>query len=137
VKPFSTAQHQAPAGAIHIMTLRFLISALITTALFAQVRGGFGRPGSANGNSSRSSTPPTAAQLAAGQLQTVARFLGLDSAQTSALTENTTLVTELTSEETTLQSNATTLQTDYSALATDLIQTPLSGPSLTAIETPD
>jgi hypothetical protein len=115
------------------MKLQLLIPVLITTSLFAQGPGGFGRPGGPNSNASP--TPPTPAQLAARQLQAVARFLDLDSAQTSALTGNTTLTSELTTEETTLQTNATTLKTDYSTLATQLISSPSAVPAeLTAIE---
>jgi hypothetical protein len=118
-----------------IMKLQFLIPALITSSLFAQGPGGFGRYGRPNGNSNTSPTPPTPAQLAARQLQSVARFVGLDSAQTSALTGNTTLTGELTTEETTLQANAMTLKTDYSTLATQLISSPSAVPAeLTTIE---
>jgi hypothetical protein len=99
------------------MTIRFLIaSALITTGLFAQ---GFGRRAGAS-NGSNTHTPPTPAQLAAAELTRIARFLKLDSADTSKLTGNATLAGYLETEETTLQTNATTLKTAYAALATDV-----------------
>jgi hypothetical protein len=116
------------------MQLRLLItSALIVTALSAQGPGAFrGRRGN-DGNSP--STPPTAAQLAARELQRSATYLGLDSAQTSALTSNTALVSKLTSEQTTLQTNQATLKTDYSTLATQVIAGPAATPAeLAAIQ---
>lgn len=103
----------------------------MTSALLAQGTGGFG-----GRRANASSTPPTPAQLAARQLQVVAHFLSLDSAQTSALTGNTNLVGSLTTEETTLQTNAATLKTDQTTLATQLLAAPLSTPAeLTAIDT--
>jgi hypothetical protein len=96
---------------------------------------GFG-PRGYNRNSNTSQTPPTPAQLAARQLQAIARFLGLDSAQSSALTGNTNLASELTTEETTLQTNAATLKTDYGTLAADLLSSPASIPAeVTTIQT--
>jgi hypothetical protein len=118
-----------------MQSIKYFIPVVMATSLFAQGPGGFGRPGGPNGNSNTSSTPPTPAQLAARQLQLAARFLNLDSAQTSALTGNTALSSELTTEETTLQNNAATLKTDYSTLATQLIGAPAATPAeLTAIE---
>jgi len=110
------------------MKLRLAIcTALISTVLFAQAPGGFGGWRGANANTP--STPPTPAQLAARQLQLAASFLGLDSAQTSALTGNSTLTGLLATEASTLQSDAATLKSDYSMLATELISAPSSTPA--------
>jgi hypothetical protein len=98
----------------------FFIPVILTTGLFAQ---------SAGVSSPTNSTLPTPAQLAARELQTAARFLRLDSAQTSALTGNTTLTGELETTEATLQTNASTLKTDYGTLATQLISSPSSAPA--------
>ena len=116
------------------MKLRLMIcTALISTVSFAQRPGGFGGWRGANLNTP--STPPTPAQLAARQLQLASSFLGLDSAQTAALTGNSTLTGLLATEASTLQSNAATLKSDYSMLATQLIGTPSSTPTeLSAIE---
>jgi hypothetical protein len=104
-----------------------VIPVLIATALLAQGPGGFAGRRGADGNSNK--TPPTAAQLAARELHRIATFLRLDSAQTSALTGNSTLVGQLTAEETSLQANAATLKTDYSTLATQLIGAPSVTPA--------
>jgi len=100
-----------------------IIPALMTATLFAQGPGGFGRRGG-NANSNTPPTPPTPAELASRQLQMVATFLRLDSAQTAALTGNSGLVSALEAEENTLQANAATLKTDYGTFATQLIATP-------------
>ncbi len=103
------------------MNVRLLIiPALITTGLFAQGFGGpYGRRAGTS-NASSTHTPPTPAQLAAAELTRIARFLKLDSADTSKLTGNATLAGYIEAEETTLQGNATTLKTAYTALATDV-----------------
>jgi hypothetical protein len=102
------------------MKLRFLIvPVLMTTALFAQNRGGF-----APRSSGAAATPATPAELATRQLQMVSAFLGLDATQTSTLVGNTGLVADLTTEETTLQANQTALRTDYTALAASISAVP-------------
>jgi hypothetical protein len=101
------------------MKVRFLVvTALISVTVFAQGPGGrgFGGPRNAAGKG----TPPTPAQLAANQLTMIARYLKLDSAQTSALTGDTALVSEVETAQGVLQSNATTLKTAYSSLAADI-----------------
>ena len=65
-------------------------------------------------------TPPTAPQLAAGQLTHIARFLKLDSAATSKLTGDAVLVADFEAQQTTHQKNATALSAAYAALAADL-----------------
>jgi hypothetical protein len=103
------------------MKLKFLIvPALMTTALFAQNRGGFG-PRTSNG---ATATPPTAGELATRELQMVSAFLSLDATQTSTLIGNTGLVADLTTEETTLQGNRTALQTDYTSLGASIAAVP-------------
>jgi hypothetical protein len=107
------------------MRLRLLIiPALMATALFAQGPGGPGgfgpRRDSAGGAGTH--TPPTAAQLAASQLTMIARYLRLDSAQTSTLTATTDpLVAALTTEETALQGYAATLKTAHTALVASIV----------------
>jgi type IV secretory pathway VirJ component len=106
------------------MKLRLLIiPALMATALFAQGPGG-PRRGNASGTGTSTGTtthtPPTAAQLAANQLTTIARYLKLDSAQTSALTASS-LVAVLTTEETTLQGYAATLKTARTAHVASIV----------------
>src|ERR1700674_3229740 len=101
------------------MKLRLLvIPALMATTLLAQGPPPGGRRGYASGTRG---TPPTAAQLAANQLRMAATYLGLDSAQSTALTGNTALVGELTGIQGTLQGNAATLKTDRAAAATAIV----------------
>lgn len=109
------------------MILRFItISALVSSALFAQGFGqyggrrGYNAAGATTAGSGATHTPPTPAQLAAAELTRIARFLKLDSADTSKLTANTTLVGYLETEATALQTDAATLKTAYSTLATDI-----------------
>jgi hypothetical protein len=91
------------------MKVKFLIcSALMAAVMFAQ------RPRTSH-------TPPTQGQLAANQLRRIARFLKLDSADTSKLTGNASLVGEIETEQTALQANAATLKAAYSTLATDIV----------------
>ena len=100
-----------------------IIAAFITTTMFAQGFGGqYGRrsynpAAQASGGSVTVRTP---AQLAAAELTRIARFLKLDSADTSKLTGSSTLVGFIEAEQTTLQTNAAALKTAYTALATDL-----------------
>lgn len=100
----------------------FIVPVFITATLFAQGFGGpYGRRTYAGANgSTTTTTPPTPAQLAAAELTRIARFLKLDSADTSKLTANTTLVGYIEAEETALQANAAALKTAYSTLATDI-----------------
>jgi len=99
------------------MKLRFLIiPALMASALLAQGPGGPRRGSATTGTR----TPPTAAQLAANELTMVARYLKLDSADTTKLTGDTGLVAAVEAEQATLQTNAATLKTAYAALATDI-----------------
>lgn len=101
------------------MKASFLIVATLTAATaFAQGPGGRGF--AHRNNTTGTHTPPTPAQLAANQLTVIARYLGLNSSQTSALTGDTALVTEVETEQSALQNNATTLKTAYSTLATDI-----------------
>jgi hypothetical protein len=78
----------------------FLFPALMAAALFAQ------RPNSTH-------TPPTPAQLAANELTRIARFLKLDSANTSKLTGNTALVGDIEAEQTALQASSASLKAAY------------------------
>jgi hypothetical protein len=90
------------------MKVKFLIfPALMATVLFAQ------RPATSH-------TPPTPGQLAASQLTRIARFLKLDSANTSKLTGNASLVGDIETEQSALQANAATLKAAYGTLATDI-----------------
>lgn len=86
------------------MKIRFLIlPMLIAATLFAQgPRRGFGR--------NYTGTPPTAAEIAAREVQFLTRFLALDAGQQSAAT------TALTSAQTQLAINAATIKADRSQL---------------------
>lgn len=95
-----------------------IVPTLMATTLLAQGPGGF--PGPRPGFDGKNHTPPTPAQLAAGELTMIARSLKLDSAQTSALTGDAPLVADLTAEQTTLQANAATVRTASGKLATDI-----------------
>ncbi len=102
------------------MIQRILITpVLITTALFAQGFGGQFASRRSTG-SAASRTAPTPAQLAAAELTRIARFLRLDSSDTSKLTGNASLVGYIETEQSALLTNAATLKTAYSALATDI-----------------
>jgi hypothetical protein len=98
------------------MKRKFLIvPALMAGALLAQ------DPGPRRGAAGTGThTPPTAAQMAANELTMIARYLKLDSADTTKLTGSTALVADIESEQATLQANAATLKTAYTALATDI-----------------
>jgi hypothetical protein len=111
------------------MKLKLLIiPALMTTALLAQGPGGPGGPRRA---AASTHTPPTAAQMAANELTMIARYLKLDSAQTSSLTGNSALVTDIEAEQAGLTSAGTALKTAYGNLATAVS----GGTSPTAAET--
>jgi len=99
------------------MKLRFLIiPAFMAATLLAQGPGGPGGFGGRRGNGTGTPpTPPSAAQLAANALTTIARFLHLTSAQTSALTGNTALVGIIEAEQAKLQAIGQTLRIDYAA----------------------
>jgi hypothetical protein len=84
-----------------------IFPALMATVMFAQ-------------RARTSHTPPTPGQLAANQLTRVARFLKLDSANTSKLTGNASLVGDIETEQSALQANVATLKAAYSTLATDI-----------------
>jgi hypothetical protein len=101
-----------------IMKTRLLVLPLIFAAvLLAQPPGGNFRRGQAKGTPP---APPTADQLAARELQMVSNFLGLDSAQTSALTGNTALVAQLTANQISIQGYRATLKSDFAAVATSV-----------------
>jgi hypothetical protein len=104
------------------MKLRFLIiPALMATVLLAQAPPS--RRGYASGGTSKGTyTPPTAEQLATAQATMIARFLRLDSANTTTLV--TALVGTSTSplwaEETALLGYATTLNSDSAKVVSDI-----------------
>ena len=114
------------------MKLRFLIvPAMMATALIAQDPSP--RRGVATGT--HTFTPPTPAQLAANQLTMIARYLRLDSTQTSALLADKALAGDIENEQATLQANATKLKTDITALNAAIVAAPKATPDVSAINT--
>jgi hypothetical protein len=100
-----------------------VIPVLMSTVLLAQDPSAppnfGGRRANAN-SGSNTFTPPTPAQLGAGQLTSIARYLKLDSATTSKLTGDASLVSDIETQQATRQANATALSAAYAALAADL-----------------
>lgn len=101
------------------MKSKFLIiPALMANVIFAQGPGprGFGGTSGAP----HTFTPPTAQQLAAAQLSNIARYLRLDSTDTSKLVGDNVLIAAVEALQKTQQANATALSAAYAALAADL-----------------
>jgi hypothetical protein len=130
VTPLLGVPRQEKRGVTAVkMKLRFLISSVLVipvlmgTVLLAQDPGAPPSVGGRRGNATSAPhtfTPPTAAQLAAGQLTNIARYLKLDFLATSKLTGDATLVADIETEQTTRQKNATALSAARTALAADL-----------------